>query len=218
MYHGGLNSVCVSGVYGQRVNTSIVASTQQTLANGVVFRRKSWTYYCCRADFGKHEPTCANFSKNAVKIIFLDIDGVLITAATCRQGFGIVDKTCVDRLNRLVLETGAAIVLSSTWRIGCKDVGEVKDLLTRWGVKAKILGRTGVAEGTRPCRGIEIGDWLTEYQQRRDVESFVILDDDVDMGPYMRRLVRTDFLNGLQDKHVEEAKRTLEHRFGVVLI
>ena len=31
------------------------------------------TYYCCRADFGKHEPTCVNFSKDTIKLYLDDM-------------------------------------------------------------------------------------------------------------------------------------------------
>ena len=67
-----------------------------------------------------------------MKVIFLDIDGVLNThesATTLREsfvergadlmGFNRFDKNCVARVNRITDETGAKIVISSSWRHTC---------------------------------------------------------------------------------------------------
>lgn len=52
-----------------------------------------------------------------MKLIFLDIDGVLNGHKFCKaaQSTGI-DPTRVRELNRIVRRTGAAVVLSSAWR------------------------------------------------------------------------------------------------------
>jgi histidinol phosphatase-like enzyme len=54
-----------------------------------------------------------------MKIIFLDIDGVLNSAATPnpRKFPFIVDKKLRARLERLLKRTGAKVVLTSNWRI-----------------------------------------------------------------------------------------------------
>lgn len=140
------------------------------------------------------------------RVVFLDIDGVLITAATCRKGFGIVDPECVATLNELIAQTGAAIVLSSCWRIGRTRI-ECCDLLQEWGVKGVVLDKT-----PHPCysltRGKEIQMWL-DSNERHAVDSFVILDDDSDMDHLMPRLVKTTFESGLRTAHIEKALELL---------
>jgi len=49
-------------------------------------------------------------------------------------------------------------------------------------------------------RGHEIRAWL----ENRDVNQFVILDDDPDMEPLSDNLILTSFEHGLQDEHVEQ--------------
>lgn len=146
-----------------------------------------------------------------MKIIFLDIDGVLINGPSCRAGFGKVAPECVARLNRLIETTGAAIVLSSCWRVGRTRI-ECCDLLLEWGVKGKVLDRTRqTVQGG--IRGDEIQDWLNEWQERHGpAESFVILDDDRDMGHLLPYLVHTSFMPGLTDDDIEKAAAILEGR------
>jgi hypothetical protein len=53
-----------------------------------------------------------------MKVIFLDIDGVLNTPATPRPitDSRTVDPVLLDRLNTLLQETHSVVVLTSTWR------------------------------------------------------------------------------------------------------
>src|SRR5690348_10404441 len=54
-----------------------------------------------------------------MKVIFLDIDGVLNSASTPnpRKFPYIVDDRLLARFKELVRRTGATVVLSSTWRV-----------------------------------------------------------------------------------------------------
>src|SRR5690349_14934412 len=58
-----------------------------------------------------------------MKVIFLDIDGVLNSDATPnpRKLPYVVDKRLLRRFHRLLDRTGARVVLSSTWR--CDPIG-----------------------------------------------------------------------------------------------
>lgn len=143
-----------------------------------------------------------------MKVIFLDVDGVLITAATCRKGHGIVDPTCVAAINELVAQTGAVIVLSSCWRIGRTRI-EICDMLSTWGIQAQVLDKTPHDWNVK--RGTEIQAWLDEHKERRDdVEAFVIIDDDSDMEHLLPKLVRTDFANGFTVAHIPAALELLK--------
>ena len=59
---------------------------------------------------------CLNYS---MKIIFLDVDGVLNNATTTEQKHGItgIDHRLVPVLKRLLDESQAKVVISSTWRL-----------------------------------------------------------------------------------------------------
>jgi hypothetical protein len=53
----------------------------------------------------------------AVKVVFLDIDGVLVTARTLKERSGkykVADNKCIYALNHLTMMTGACIVISSS--------------------------------------------------------------------------------------------------------
>lgn len=139
-----------------------------------------------------------------MRIIFLDVDGVLNTAASFERRHGdVVDPACVARFNRLIDETGARVVLSSTWRLARGFRTVLRDL----GVRANIVDRTPYfTDGRR--RGHEIAAWLAANP---GVTSYVILDDEDDMLPG-QPLVRTRLADGLTDADVERAKAMLLSR------
>ena len=140
-----------------------------------------------------------------MKVIFLDIDGVLAIRSSLRKGCWQLDPGGVGRLNRLVRETQAKIVVSSTWRIG-RTLDQLKEVLAEQGVKIEpIIGVTPRTQ-MNGCRGDDIQRWLTDNP---GVEVFVILDDDADMLHLLPSLVKTDMVSGLTDHHVSLAKRKL---------
>lgn len=131
-----------------------------------------------------------------------------------------VDPVRLQRIAVLVEVTGAAIVISSSWRLLC-DPSEFEQAFAGLGYPLKVLGRTPrpevlpsqsvqVGEHTiqiGPYRGDEIEAWL-KHEAPEPVESFVILDDQNDMGPHMGRLVRID--DGIEVEHVEKAIALLQ--------
>lgn len=68
----------------------------------------------------------------AMKIIFLDIDGVLNCEKTPnpRKLRYIVDPKLLKRFERLIERTGAKVVLSSTWRYDPAGLFSAK----HWGI------------------------------------------------------------------------------------
>jgi hypothetical protein len=144
-----------------------------------------------------------------LKIIFLDVDGVLINKTAFKLAYENkvreqADPPCVEQLNRVVAETGAYIVMSSCWRIG-RDIMEIRDLLRGWGVVGTTIDKT---PHLPTLRGNEIQAWLNRYAQHErygPVESFVILDDDSDMAHLKPSLVRTWIDDGLTKQKADEA-------------
>lgn len=167
-----------------------------------------------------------------MKVIFLDIDGVL-NCQWCKNflvpdGCYFVMDEKIILLRQLVDRTGTKIVLSSTWRYGwmyMQDTHipendafrkrEIRHFLALqeklWEFELEFLDRTPVLNESFNHRGEEIDQWLREWEGE-PVESFVILDDlnGKYLRPHASRLVRTSLRKGLIQKHVELAVKILE--------
>lgn len=116
-----------------------------------------------------------------MKVIFLDFDGVMDTAyydnylnymgLPEKDKYGVVfDLDCIANLRRIIDETGADIVVSSTW----KDFMTYKEILEMWEYR-KLPGF--VTDTTPTCsrkRGDEIDSWLEECNTECE---YVIIDD-----------------------------------------
>lgn len=155
-----------------------------------------------------------------MKVIFLDIDGVL-NYENCDASYGnsyFVVKDKLRLVSELVEETGAQIVLTSTWRYGAKDMeqghesfeaGLYEALLHALDdVGLEIYDCTGEEEA---CRGLEIKKWL---MQNNGIESFVIVDDlDEEQFELLEDfLIQTDIMRGIERSHIELAKRILNEK------
>lgn len=134
-----------------------------------------------------------------MKVIFLDIDGVLNLRNRSRDKFGSVfHKAWQDNLTRIVEETDAKIVISSTWRMsGLKVMQDMwkQRKLTGEVIDVTVIMRFKESNYSIP-RGCEIDHWLREkgftrinwcdktqleYLERSQVKNYIILDDDSDM-------------------------------------
>lgn len=153
-----------------------------------------------------------------MKVVFLDIDGVLNSLAFQRsrprvdslaeltfeqRAARAFDPAAVELLGELLESTGASLVLSSTWRLAYGSPF-VEQLLAASGLPVRFVGATPASP---PCRGTEIAMWLHEHADA--VESVAILDDDDDTQALTPWLVLTTFELGLQREHVELAAALL---------
>jgi len=162
-----------------------------------------------------------------MRIIFLDIDGVLVNEEALKAHAARLESDpdakqepcadCVAALNWLTSQSEAKIVVSSTWRL--QGFAVVKAILAEWGVTGEVIGATPMLEieetrdwGTiyvSASRAEEIQSWLSTHERRIDaprIEAFVILDDEREMGPLSSRLIRTKFEPGLT---MQDAGRAL---------
>jgi len=140
-----------------------------------------------------------------MKIIFLDIDGVLNSHDffESRENKGspmdMIDLEAVKRLQHIVDQTGAKIVLSSTWRFNYYD--KLKAFFRENGFTFEIIDKTG--RGCCDCvRGNEIRKWLKDNvkQSVSEVEkvNYCILDDGSDMLLWQKEyFINTDSQHGL---------------------
>lgn len=129
-----------------------------------------------------------------IKIIFLDIDGVLNNEESeyypvDNGRFGrtteLFTPRLIDNLNLLLTKTGAKIVVSSTWRLG-KTVEELQLILNGMGVVGEVIDKTEDHNNGFTFRGNEIIKWVKDNKgllgcPYYDFKSYVILDDDSDM-------------------------------------
>lgn len=147
---------------------------------------------------------------SASKVIFLDIDGVLNSFAYNlyrKDGETSIDHTRLPLLKRIVDETGAVIVLSSSWRLHWERDGQ------SWHVGGHYMDGEFATVGLTlydktPVlgnRADEISAWL---RANPSTKSFVIIDDMVcNWGRLAHNLVQTDYRigRGLEEEHVKRA-------------
>lgn len=151
-----------------------------------------------------------------MKIIFLDVDGVLnsvqyYTDHEDDMEENPIDPECVRRVHEIVAATDARIVLTSSWRTEwSREAGQMGELCRKMvdlmaEYHMEIYDKTGRDKNGE--RGQEIKDWLQQAPEK--VESFVILDDSDfwwKKHGLDDRWVRTDFCDGgLKDGDVPKA-------------
>lgn len=122
-----------------------------------------------------------------MKIIFLDIDGVLNNADTTDKvdGFTGLDPYLIANFNKIIdAHPDAKIVISSTWRKplafmkSYSDFAGLKRLLAERGLKGEIIDHTPI-KMSYVTRGGEIRMWLEEAREL-GVTQFVVIDDDTE--------------------------------------
>ena len=138
-----------------------------------------------------------------MKLIFLDVDGVLnchYTEAAILGYIGI-DPELVKRLKRIVDASDAKIMLISTWKEflseDCKEGTNIMGdyLLER--LRQEHLHIYGKVNCNTFNRGSKIGEYL---KGRKGIDGFVILDD-----------TDSDYLeSGMKDHHIQTDMHSLD--------
>lgn len=136
-----------------------------------------------------------------MKVLFLDIDGVLNslrTAVALQQGGRRpknLDPVAVRLVDWVCREAGAKVVIISAWRLN-HSVDQLNRLFRRHGANdIEVVGLTGYSGHGR---GAEISDWLAANPQ---VKRYVVVDDlrfDIDAK---HPLVHVEGPNGLLLDH-----------------
>ena len=144
-----------------------------------------------------------------MKIIFLDIDGVLNDDTTPPYPKdwpeGHLKEDLIARINQIVEATGAKIVMSTAWRT-VLSLKEFQELLGSKGLRAEIIDCTPSRMSFRP-RWHEIKEWILDNREIY-VESWVAIDDLL-IKEAGERLVRTNPSIGITDEDVEKAIKIL---------
>jgi hypothetical protein len=155
-----------------------------------------------------------------MKILFVDIDEVLNSdehpggnAPPAEYGDPEyyaqgLDSFHVAILNDIINQTGALIVLSTSWR-NTHTLNFLRLIFKVAGCKGFIIGDTPrlfrTPDGEVRYRWHEIQLWLNHVKP----EAFCILDDIDDMGPLSDHHIHTTDEAGLQPEHVQRAVEIL---------
>lgn len=131
------------------------------------------------------------------KIIFLDIDGVLNVIGQGRDEFGQTwHPHFMDNLRWIIEQTGAKIVISSTWRMS--GLSEMQRMWRHRNLAGEVVGITPHVVEVSEETGIEYlddvdrGHEIQQYIKDHDVKTYCIIDDDNDMLPSQQlNFVRT---------------------------
>lgn len=132
-----------------------------------------------------------------MKIIFLDIDGVLNSVSYFKSINDLgdpddrLDPTAVALLNKIIQATDAKIVISSSWRLG-KSISQLQNVFDKHCIIGTIIGLT---TDDYNSRGIQIQQWIDN--SNLIIDSFIILDDDNDMCHLNNHLIKTCVKDGL---------------------
>ena len=159
-----------------------------------------------------------------MKVLFLDIDGVLntkywytqVNRNTPKDKYGYAfDPNAVANLKRIVEESGADIVISSSWK--CMGLSQMEDMWRDRSLPGKIIGITPNSVSDEMLlnadidsielfhsRGEEIKEWLTTHGKY--VSHYVIIDDMDNMLPEQQsHFVKTNPEVGITGDDVERS-------------
>ncbi len=123
-----------------------------------------------------------------MKILFLDVDGVLNHIDTFKKDPAAhfhIDPYCAFLVGKIALDTDCKVVLSSSWRGHKESVDYINARVVPLFDKTVRLG---------VIRGEEIKEWLDRHPE---VTRYAILDDDSDMlSEQMHNFFQTSFHSG----------------------
>lgn len=160
-----------------------------------------------------------------MKLIFLDIDGVF-NSKTWEQNdafkkgsypTNMFDPSTVALFNKIIEETSAKIVMTSTWRLKF-SLAELRQLFLEVGIKGEIIDFTpNLKEGQNyVLRGNEILKWCKDNKDILEVKyidytDFAIIDDNSDMLYWQaKNFFQTDEQCGLSPEVTRQVIRSLK--------
>ena len=160
---------------------------------------------------------------SVMKIVFLDIDGVVAIFPTFQKSWNYarkyknsrklskfkrdekqISRKVVKQLNKLVMATGCKFVISSSWRYGTTQK-KFKRLFRHKKFIGEIIGETPhilMNYETNSERAEEIKFWMKG--NKNDIESFIIIDDDsFDIIPvFPANYIQTEIDKGFQGEEM----------------
>jgi hypothetical protein len=151
-------------------------------------------------------------------VILLDIDGVMVPANSWKKpefhddGFPMFDSRSVRALQKIISETGASLLLTTSHK-SKYNIAQWRNIFKSRGIKAKHIHRLS-SNSLHSSRKDEILDWYTAKHIPN--EEFVIIDDDKLLNGLptniKNNLVLTSSSVGLTDELAENAISILKNR------
>jgi hypothetical protein len=140
-------------------------------------------------------------TQESMKILFLDIDGVVNGDATLRRNRRLIDPQLAALVRGILSAVpGLLVVLSSSWRYSAKGRNVIERRV------APSHDVTPILHDITLERGHEIEAWLVEHP---GVERYAILDDDPAMLPHqLPNFFQTSSESGITE---EIANRVVAH-------
>lgn len=157
-----------------------------------------------------------------VKILFLDFDGCLNNHEALFKykeepfPYSHLDPKLIGYLNQIIEQTGAKVVISSSWRF-LYDFKKLEEILILRGFKGEVIGETPKLYPEDPDddkfqRRDEIKSWLEDNEDfGGGIESFVIIEDYELMKGLEKHLIKTKSSIGLTFSHVKKAVKILNN-------
>lgn len=166
------------------------------------------------------------------RIVFLDFDGVINGGFNRelggKSGFDWSIPNAVLNLNKLLIKSGAKIVVSSSWRLkenwpdGTNLTEALTNQLVRFGIKRNLIDIIGItredlldSEEYPVARAVEIRHWITSNGKPDD--NFIVIDDlDIFLDTnnetvvdeeIKSRLVKTNTKFGFSENDYEKSMR-----------
>lgn len=149
-------------------------------------------------------------------LIFLDIDGVMVTTPPWKRveilddNFSNFNQRASRNLQNIIFETNAAIVLTTSHKFKF-SISQWKNIFKKRGINSKDIRRIN-SDSLKMSRKDEIINWLSKHDGDAN---YVIIDDDKSLNDLpnhiKQRCVITDSLIGLDDNKALEAIKILNH-------
>ena len=149
-----------------------------------------------------------------MKVIFLDIDGVLCTEKSylAYGSKGMMfewDDLACRFLKTICEKSNTKIVISSTWRCGVENQKHLHQQLQKYGLE-EHLHEDKYTKDFSNIRGKEIEDWL----KRNGHEEYVILDDcEIMLPEQLPYFIKTDYFEGLMFADYQKVIEILDINF-----
>jgi len=150
-------------------------------------------------------------------LILLDIDGVMVPAASWKapelleDGFPNFSNKAVNGLRRIISETGATILLTTSHK-SRYSVSSWRNIFAHRGIYTAISKLNNHSHNKHKSRKEEVLSWI---KKNKGDDNFIIIDDDKSLNDLpldiKRKLILTSPLIGLNEHLAEKAIEALNH-------
>lgn len=140
--------------------------------------------------------------------IFLDIDGVLNTKASWRIPYSM-NPQLIKRLGEIIKETGAKIILTSSWKTGFeKDMENCTPQIKALRLKMQDFGYD-IYDKCPELKNRTRDKEIERYLYFNPAEKYIILDDDASLFDSKEQLYLIHCETGITDSDVRNIKKRL---------